>query len=318
LSNNKTNTKLADMDFSALKELCSIHAPSGEEYRIKDYLLAYIEKHQGSWACKPVLLHGPDYQDCLVMVFGEPSCAVYAHMDSVGFTAKYGNELVKIGSPRIKNGYLLCGTDSNGRIEAKLRIDEENDTIYADCHRPIEPGTSLVFRNTFTEDYQAVKSSSLDNRLGIWICLQLAQTMQNGAIAFTAWEEHGGGSAQNIARILYEKYELRQALISDITWITDGIEAGKGCAISLRDSGIPRRRYLDKILGLARHSGAKFQIEVESAGGSDGNTLQHSPYPIDWCFIGAGELNVHSPEEQVNKQDIFEMLKLYEYITKHL
>ena len=31
-----------------------------------------------------------------------------------------------------------------------------------------------------------------------------------------------------------------QALISDITWVTEGVTHGKGCAISLRDSGVPR------------------------------------------------------------------------------
>ena len=62
----------------------------------------------------------------------------------------------------------------------------------------------------------------------------------------------------------------------------------------------------------------KYQIEVESAGGSDGNQLQKSPYPFDWCFIGAPEDNVHSPDEKVHKEDIRSMVLLYKFLMKHL
>ena len=57
-------------------------------------------------------------------------------------------------------------------------------------------------------------------------------------------------------------------------------------AISLRDSGIPRRSYVNKIVEIARKTNIPYQLEVEDAGGSDGNGLQKSDYPWDWCFVG--------------------------------
>jgi putative aminopeptidase FrvX len=69
---------------------------------------------------------------------------------------------------------------------------------------------------------------------------------------------------------------------------------------------------------MAKESGVKYQIEVEYAGGSDGNQLQKSPYPFDWCFIGAPEDNVHSPDEKVHKEDIRNMVLLYKFLMKHL
>ena len=87
---------------------------------------------------------------------------------------------------------------------------------------------------------------------------------------------------------------------------------------SRRDSGLPRRSYVDRIIKLADESGIPYQIEVESAGGSDGNQLQKSSYPFDWCFIGAPEDHVHSPDEKVHKNDIKAMVELYKYIIKHL
>ena len=86
----------------------------------------------------------------------------------------------------------------------------------------------------------------------------------------------------------------------------------------MRDHGIPRRSYLTHIIKLAQESGVDFQLEVESSGGSDGGVLQKSDLPIDWCFIGAPEDNVHSPDEIVFKFDIRAMVGLYKYLMKRL
>ena len=86
----------------------------------------------------------------------------------------------------------------------------------------------------------------------------------------------------------------------------------------MRDSGIPRRKYINKIVKLAKESNINFQLEVESSGGSDGNEIQKSPYPIDWCFIGAPEQNVHSPKEKVHKNDIQSMVDIYKYLMERL
>ena len=158
----------------------------------------------------------------------------------------------------------------------------------------------------------------MDNRLGVWNALKVAEKLENGIICFSSWEEHGGGSVGYLARFIYEKYKVKQALISDITWVTEGVKHGKGVAISMRDSGIPRRSYINRIIQFAKESQIPFQLEVENAGGSDGNALQRSPYPFDWCFIGAPEDNVHSPDEKVHKADIESMTKMYDYLMKNL
>ncbi|MFC7670048.1 M20/M25/M40 family metallo-hydrolase [Hymenobacter humi] len=111
---------------------------------------------------------------------------------------------------------------------------------------------------------------------------------------------------------------MRQALISDITWVTEGVLSGKGCAISLRDSLIPRRAYVDRIRAIAAKSGIPHQLEVEGSGGSDAKELQHAAAPWDWCFIGAPEDQVHSPDELVHKGDIASMLALYQVLMREL
>lgn len=312
-------------ELQLLNELCAIHAPSGSELAVKKYLIEYVKAQQGFWKVQPTIVEGVDFQDCFILIFGKPKTAIYAHMDSVGYSVGYNNELLKIGGPKAEEGSILIGEDSLGKIKGKLHYNIEDDgeekkliktEIIFD--RTIDRGTTLTYLSECIETDTHLQNCYLDDRLGIWNALKVAETLENGAIVFSAWEEVGGGSVGYLGKYLYENFQVRQALISDITWVTKGVKDGNGVAISMRDSGIPRRSYIDKIVALARKSGIQFQLEVESAGGSDGNALQKSPYPIDWCFIGAAEENVHMPNERVHKNDVTTMHQLYSYLMKHL
>jgi putative aminopeptidase FrvX len=86
----------------------------------------------------------------------------------------------------------------------------------------------------------------------------------------------------------------------------------------MRDRNIPRRSFVDRLLALAQKSGIPYQIEVEAIGSSDGREVQLSPYPIDWCFIGAPEDGVHSASERVSMKDLEAMVLMYEYLLKVL
>ncbi|GAB3197943.1 putative aminopeptidase FrvX [Pontibacter aydingkolensis] len=301
-----------------LEQLCRIHAPSGNEKNLSEFLLNYIEQHKVQWKVQPTVISGEGFQDCILLIFGEPRTAIFAHMDSIGFTVRYGTQLVKIGGPSIMSGYKLVGEDSKGKIECTLESNEEEGDLHYDFHREIERGTELVFKCDFRETEETVQSCYMDNRLGVWSALKVAETLENGIIAFSCWEEHGGGSVAYLAKYIYENYGVKQAIVSDITWVTEGVQPGDGVVISMRDSLIPRRSYVQKIISIAKESGVAYQLEVEGAGGSDAKELQHSAYPWDWCFIGAPEDNVHTPDEIVHKKDIESMVALYEVLMQKL
>jgi putative aminopeptidase FrvX len=300
-----------------LKTLCSIHAPSGNEEGMTEFLLKYINENKSSWKNQPQLFYGDDFQNCIILVFGKPRTAVYAHIDSIGYTVRYGNRLVRIGSPQTESGYILKGFSKGKQVEFPVVVDGEKN-IFIEAKTEIERGTTLTFKENWREDKDFVQCCYMDNRLGVWNALKLCETLEDGAIVFSCWEEHGGGSVGYLAKFLFDNYRIRQSIISDITWVTEGVPAGKGVAISLRDSGLPRKKFTDKVVDLAKQSGISFQLEVESSGGSDGTELQKQPYPIDWCFIGAPEDFVHSPDEKVHKNDIRTMAELYSYLLKQL
>lgn len=300
-----------------LKKLCEIQAPSGEEFRMKEFLLKHIGKVGKKWKVKPEIFEGDGFQDCMVLKFGEPRTAIFAHMDSIGFTVRYFNQLLPIGSPDAEMGTKLVGHDSHGPIECELEFDKENHAFYK-FGRKIDRGTTLTYKVDFHDSKLFIQSAYLDNRLGIYTALKVAETLKDGVIVFSCWEEHGGGSVPYLAKFIHDRWGITQALVSDITWVSDGVEPGKGVAISMRDRNLPRRKYVDKIIRIAEKRNVDYQLEVEGNGSSDGRELQISPYPFDWCFVGAPEQNPHTPYEKVHKHDINTMIELYKWLMRDL
>jgi putative aminopeptidase FrvX len=300
-----------------LKQLCETHAPSGHEKPLKDFLLHYIKKEKKKWKVQPEIIEGEGFQDCILLKFGKPRTAIFAHMDSIGFTVRYFNQLVSIGSPDAEAGTKLVGQDSLGPIECELEFGPDDHAFYK-LGRAIDRGTALTYKVNFRDSKSFIESAYLDDRLGIYNALKVAETLKDGVIAFSCWEEHGGGSVPYLAGHMYREWGVRQALISDITWATDGVELGKGVVISLRDRNIPRRAFVDMIISVAKKNKVNYQLEVEGTGSSDGGELQRTPYPFDWCFVGAPQQNPHTPHEKVYKNDIQSMINLYEVLMKEI
>ena len=304
-----------------LEQLIEVRGASGDEQKIKEFILDYIEKNKKSWKNEVTIHHGEGFQDAIVLIFGKPKTAVFAHIDSIGFTTAYDFNLIRIGGPRTIDGMKLVGSDSQGEIETELMIiedDEGHKSLKYVFPREIDRGTNLTFKPDFGLTDQYVQTPYLDNRLGVLNALTIAENLENGAIVFSTYEEHGGGSVGFLGRFLYEKYNLHQALISDITWVTEGVQQGGGVAISMRDKAVPRKSFLNRIISIAKENNIQFQLEVESAGGSDGSMLQDTDLPFDWCFIGAPEDNVHSPTEKVFLSDIEEMVELYKVLMREM
>lgn len=302
------------MDF--LYQMLQKTGVSGDEHNFSSFIMDYVQQRKKSWKVLPEVYFGEEFQDNIVLKFGNPRTAVFAHMDTIGFTCRYHNQLVPVGGPDVQDGNILVGEDALGPIECTAHIVE--DQLIHDFPRGIQPGTNLSYKQNIRVDDEYIQAAYLDNRLGVFNALEICEDLEDGLVVFSTYEEHGGGSVPFLAKFIYEKWGVRQALISDITWVTEGVKHHEGVAISLRDQFIPRKTYINKIVALAAESGVPYQLEVEGAGGSDGREIQMSPYPIDWCFVGAPEDNVHTPDEKVSLLDLEAMINLYKYLMQHL
>ena len=154
-------------------------------------------KNQQKWAFQPKIIRNKHTQDAILLVFGKPKTAVFAHVDTVGFTAGYGSDLIKVGSPAIKKSDILVGEDKLGEFKCKVtKVDNQWHYL---LDRAIERGTPLSYKPHFKETKDFVEGNYMDNRLGVFVALQLAETLKNGVIAFTTYEEVGGGNAERIS-----------------------------------------------------------------------------------------------------------------------
>lgn len=299
-----------------LKELLLISSVSGDESEVALSLLNCINQRKSKWKAVPEIFHGDKFHDCILLRFGTPRTAVFAHVDTIGFMVRYANQLIPVGGPELIPGTRLVGRDSYGEISCNLVV--EGEALFHDFPRKIDRGTRLSFAQKIRIDSEFIQAAYLDNRLGVFSALQLCETLEDGWVVFTTYEEHGGGSMPFLLQFIQATAPVKQALISDITWITDGVHHHEGVVISIRDKFIPRKKFIDRIIQLVQQSGIPFQLEVEAYGGSDGREIQFSPYTIDWCFIGAPEDLVHSPDEKVSLRDLESMVKVYRYLLKEL
>jgi putative aminopeptidase FrvX len=284
---------------------------------MKKFILEYVSDHSANWRVKPEIYCGDDFQDCVVLVFGAPKTAAFAHMDTTGFTVRYQNQLIPVGGPEVTGNEKLTGFDSLGEIECTLDIKDDYE-LYYQFGRSVVSGTSLVYKNNFKEEKAFITSPYLDNRAGLYNLLKVAETLENGALVFSCWEEHGGGSVPYLVKFLYERYKIKKMLISDITWVSDGIDFNEGVVISQRDKNIPRKSFIDHITQLAVDHKIPFQIEIEAHGSSDGREIQLAPYPIDWCFVGPPISDAHTNHETISKTDLETTVSLYKLLFAHL
>ncbi|WP_268035666.1 M20/M25/M40 family metallo-hydrolase [Algoriphagus sp. PAP.12] len=299
-----------------LRDLLVQFGVSGDEGPTTKFILQYIDKQKKNWDFQPEIFAGDEFHDCILLKFGTPTTAVFAHIDTIGFMSRYENQLVAVGGPEIQEGTLLEGQDSLGQISCRILGDEEN--LRHDFARTIERGTRLAFAQNVRIDDEFIQAAYLDNRLGVYTALKVCEELEHGWVVFSTYEEHGGGSMPFLLSFIQQTHPIKNALISDITWITDGVFPNEGVVISIRDKFIPRKKFIDKVISLARDSGIPYQLEVEAYGGSDGREVQFSPYAIDWVFVGAAEENVHTPDEKVALADLEAMIQMHRYLMKHL
>jgi putative aminopeptidase FrvX len=211
---------------------------SGDEQDTANFILEYIDKRQRFWNVQPKVFFGEEFHDCILLKFGTPRTALFAHMDTIGFMVRYENQLIPVGGPEFIKETELVGQDSLGKIHCKLIGDE--DTPLHDFPRAIERGTRLAFSQNARIDEEFIQAAYLDNRLGLYTALQVCETIQDGWVVFTTYEEHGGGSMPFLLKFIQETSPVRQALIADITWVTEGVLPHDGVVISIRDKFIPR------------------------------------------------------------------------------
>jgi len=296
-------------DFGLLASLLAIDSPSGDEGRISNLLISFLA------ACDPAIKVTRVGHSIVAQRGSHPSVALFAHIDTTGFTVGYESDLIPIGSPDLADNDKLR---SLGKPSEVFGVEISADGCKVKDNAILTPGSRLVFAAQPVVEGDILTAPYLDNRAGVWAALQALIRCENLVVAFTAGEELSGHGARVCARHVFEELHIAQALIADITWDTKYVHVGSGPAVSLRDATVPNRSYLDRVVETASKSGIKHQLEIESDGGSDGGHIERGAYPIDWTFVGAPEKFPHSSHEQVSFEDLRQMANLLTFLGSEL
>jgi len=304
---NKTLKRKNKININLLKQITSLHTPTGEEERGVKFLLSYINKHKDTWKHKPTIIHNQDTKNNIILVFGKPKTAIMSHIDNVGFmhTGTKGLMLDLGGVEYVDNAKIRGFTNDNKKIETQLQI--RNGRPFSK-NRKIPIGTNFTYSPLWKETKNLIKSTNLDDKAGVYICLELAKTLKNGILIFTCGEEEPmSGDIPYLTGIIYEKYNIKNVLILDTTSDSNNIDLGKGTVVSFRDYYIYKRAFINKIIDILKNN--KIQKEVINTGSSDGEYVLSSPYPMNVAFIGIPIQKIHSNEEIIHKNDIIYTLK---------
>lgn len=299
-----------DYSLDLLWDLLTLDGPSGDEGQTADWLQGWLARELPTVRVERL-------GDSLLARRGDrPAVAVFAHLDTTGWTLGHGKRLLSIGGPDGKPGDMVrpvgmsdCGHTLARRKDGSWKL--KGKAVAA-------PGSRWVYATPPQQEGGEITAPYLDNRAGVWAALHVLSHCPSVAVAFTAYEETRGVGALTCARRLSETDGIAQALIADLTWHTQHVKCGRGVAVSLRDSCLPRGRYLDRVLTLAASSGLPFQHEIESSGGSDGASLDRSGVPFDWVFVGAPEKGAHTARERVQVRDLQSMAALLIYLVNGL
>lgn len=289
-----------------IEKLCSIHAPSGFESMLIEYLAEWFTKHI------PDAVVDKTINNTLLIYKGKPKVVFIAHADSVGFILQYEKRLFALGSPEIFEKTKLRTMDN---IEVDIVSDEE-ENYFLRSEKTFERGTTFTFIPRFIVNENTIQSPFLDNRVGIALLMQLAFESEHFCIAISSNEESCGGSIEKASRIIYEKYKIDKSIIVDTTFHTEGIKMGDGVVLSLKDRYLPPQRWVSVVKNILQRYNIPYQLEVEDFGSSDGAYIHRSPYPIDWCFLGIACLNNHTEKEIVNISDMNYLYDSINYINK--
>lgn len=298
------------MNHRLLQQLCAIEGTSGDESAIQSFIINHIKSNTQHFGDVQIF-EGEHLHDNCIVVKGNPVAGIFCHIDTVGFMTRYDNKLTLIGSPECENGTPLKANVEGKTLQAKLVADENAELLCLDIQTKLPPGIRFSFDAPLISQNGYVQGPYLDNRLGVYMALEILQQADNVLIAFSTYEEHGGGSIPMLLRYIMQRWPITKALVLDITWVTEGVHHGKGVVISLRDRNIPRRKFVDALIALAQSNNIPYQLEVEEGGSSDGREIQTSPYSIDWCFVGPPESGVHSIAEKVSLTDIQATIQFY-------
>lgn len=333
-----------------LRELSALHAPTGREEAVADYLAKKFEKN-GFKVERDVL------GNVIARKGKGKKVLVAAHMDEVGlsvvgitdtgllrfakigglYDGSLGTKLVRVHSQKkaipgvigIKSPHLMKEEEIKSLQKSEdLFIDVGAETKKEAADMGIRPGTRVTFEATFEElANDKVAGKAFDNRAGCAILVKLAEEAAHPGcelcLVGTVREETGlwgaGASVFGIQPDLAVAVDVSLAAgTPDVLVERVPVLLGGGPSIGVIEAGgrglIMDEKLVDWIEKLAKRNGIKYQLEVSEGGCTDASRMQYSRTGFLAASIGVPARYIHSTCEVLSLKDLHETTRLFKVL----
>lgn len=318
-----------------LKTLCTINGISGDESRVRDYIISKI-KDKCEYKIDPM-------GNLLAFKKGKKApknkVMVSAHMDEVGFICTYicdngfirftnvggvdpkvaVGRAVKIGANEVygvigNKAVHLCsdGEDKTAPKLDKLYIDigAENKE---EAEKYVSLGDCVYFVSDFVEfGEDKIKAKAIDDRFGCAVMLKMIESEleYDTHFAFLVQEEVGCRGAGTAAFSIRPDYAivLEATTASDISGVSDEDRVcvqGKGAVVSFMDrSTVYNRDMFKGAFALAKEKNIPVQPKTTVAGGNDASAIHKACSGVYTIAVSLPCRYIHSGTSVGDKKDM--------------
>lgn len=332
-----------------LKDLCLLNGTSGDEVRVRDYIINEIKEYStyevdnlGSVIAYKKGKKKPNKTVC-----------INAHMDEVGFIitgitsdgylrfAPVGgidtkvclDRAVTVGENRINGviadkAYHLLEDSEKDKAPSfdKLLIDigAKSET---EAQSVVSLGDFAYFESDYTELGNGyIKAKALDDRIGCMLMIELIKSEfeYDTVFCFNVQEEVGlrGSKCTSFAVGADVSIVLEATTAGDLDGVTGADRVcvlGNGGVVSFMDNRTIYDRELYKLaMNTASENNIPVQTKTAVAGGNDAGSIQTSGKGAKVMALSLPCRYIHSPSSVVKKSDIDNTRKLLKEILKKI
>lgn len=332
-----------------LKDLCLLNGTSGDEVRVRDYIINEIKEYStykvdnlGSIIAYKKGKKKPNKTVC-----------INAHMDEVGFIitgitsdgylrfAPVGgidtkvclDRAVTVGENRINGviadkAYHLLEEGEKDKAPSfdKLLIDigAKNEI---EAQSVVSLGDFAYFESDYTELGNGyIKAKALDDRIGCMLMIELikSELEYDTVFCFNVQEEVGlrGSKCTSFAVGADISIVLEATTAGDLDGVTGADRVcvlGNGGVVSFMDNRTIYDRELYKLaMNTASENNIPVQTKTAVAGGNDAGSIQTSGKGAKVMALSLPCRYIHSPSSVVKKSDIDNTRKLLKEILKKI
>jgi endoglucanase len=283
-----------------------------------------------------------------------------AHMDEIGLMVKHIDEkgflrFIKIGGiddRTLVNQQVLVRTKKGlvpgviGNKPPHIMRDEERKSVidyrsmFIDIGATsgdeakkmgLEIGDTVTFPTTYKKlGPKMISGKALDNRIGCYVLLQLAEGLRENVILMGTSQEEVSTFGKGAATASY-KLEPRAFIAVDTAVAGDHpelkpddapVHLGKGPSVLLVEAGargnVAEKKLAQKVLDVAKKAKIGVQLEVIDGGATDAASVHNIKGGIPSIGICVPTRYIHSTVAVAHEEDIEQDIKLLKKLTEEI